>query len=149
MLPLVVFCMSISVYLFELRVFVWDFPVWVCVCVCLPPPPAPQSLLGRSPVPAVLIISVWRRLAQFSRNRGLVSFPHTHTHSHSLTHTHTHKPYFNNHCSLLHCPRVWMCRCNFNTLILNLFWILLKWMFKESSGLSHCITGTDVCTHTL
>lgn len=56
--------------------------LFISMCVCVSAP-TPQPLLGRSPVPAVLIISVWRRLAQFSRNRGLVSFPHTHAHTHT------------------------------------------------------------------
>lgn len=79
---------SVSVWLVAVCLRV---PVCMSVFMCVwPPLSAPFLLLtpplGRSPVPAVLIISVWRWLAQFSRNRGLFSFPH----SLSLTHTQTH-----------------------------------------------------------
>lgn len=54
---------------------------WVYLCVlcsvCVFGPHPSPFQLGQSPVPAVLIISVWRWLAQFSRNRGPVSIFYT------------------------------------------------------------------------
>lgn len=73
-------CMHFCFFITSIsEIFYLTHWLYLCVhaCVCVFGSNPSPFQLGQSPVPAVLIISVWRWLAQFSRNRGVFSMSHT------------------------------------------------------------------------